>query len=147
MAVLASCPTGGRPGDTTGLHLALGSLGGIPIIGIAFDAADAVLSAVEGDIVGVGLSLGAMVPFAGDALFNGAKVAKAGARLIGGADEVAAVGRVAGGGGRVAAGGTGMAGTRRFGRRRPASARRERATSSITSWSSLRSVEAGSRRR
>jgi len=101
---MARCPTGRGSGDTGGLHLVLGGLGAIPIVGIAFDAADAFVSALEGDIVGVGLSLGAMVPFAGDALFNGAKVARAGVKALKGADEGLATARALGRAGEEASG-------------------------------------------
>ena len=63
------------------VHVALGVAGFIPGLGAIPDVLDAGVYALEGDAINAGLSLGAAVPFAGDAVKAGTLVGKAGKHL------------------------------------------------------------------
>ena len=63
------------------VHFALGAAGFIPGLGALPDVLDAGIYALEGDAINAGLSLGAAVPFAGDAVKAGTLVGKAGKHL------------------------------------------------------------------
>lgn len=64
-----------------GLHLALGGIGFIPIIGTVANAADASIYAAQGDFVGAGLSAAAAIPLLGEAA-DAAKEARIGAEAL-----------------------------------------------------------------
>ena len=69
------------------VHFALGAAGFIPGLGAVPDLLDAGVYALEGDALSAGLSLGAAVPFAGDALKAGTLASKAGKRVLQAAGE------------------------------------------------------------
>ena len=104
----ATCgsPSGGSTGGGTNLlHMALGGIGFIPVIGSVANGLDAVVYAAEGDAVGSGLSLLAAVPIAGD-LAVAAKVARLGEKAIKGVEEGAEALKVVGESTKVVRGGT-----------------------------------------
>ncbi len=72
------------------VHFALGAAGFIPGLGAIPDVLDAGVYALEGDAISAGLSLGAAVPFAGDAVKAGTLVSKAGKQVAKATAEKAA---------------------------------------------------------
>ena len=69
------------------VHFVLGAAGFIPGLGAVPDLLDAGVYALEGDALNAGLSLGAAVPFAGDAVKAGTLVGKAGKQVAKAAAE------------------------------------------------------------
>ena len=69
------------------VHFVLGAAGFIPGLGAIPDLLDAGVYALEGDAINAGLSLGAAVPFAGDAVKAGTLVTKAGKQVAKAAAE------------------------------------------------------------
>jgi hypothetical protein len=69
------------------VHFALGAAGFIPGLGAVPDLLDAGVYALEGDAINAGLSLGAAVPFAGDAVKAGTIATKAGKQVAKAAAE------------------------------------------------------------
>jgi hypothetical protein len=69
------------------VHFALGAAGFIPGLGAVPDLLDAGVYALEGDMISAGLSAGAAVPFAGDAVKAGTLVGKAGKQVAKAAAE------------------------------------------------------------
>jgi RHS repeat-associated protein len=67
--------------DRDGLHNLLGAGGMLPVIGILFDGADALLYIGEGDLIGAGMAIGFALPLVGDA----ARAGKLGVGLVEGA--------------------------------------------------------------
>ncbi len=65
-------------------HGALDVLGLVPVIGEGADLANAAWLAAEGDYLGAGLSIIAMVPIVGDAIGKGGKLLRAGAGRLAG---------------------------------------------------------------
>jgi len=63
------------------VHFVLGAAGFIPGLGAVPDLLDAGVYALEGDMISAGLSAGAAVPFAGDAVKAGTLVGKAGKQV------------------------------------------------------------------
>jgi hypothetical protein len=72
------------------VHFVLGAAGFIPGLGAVPDLLDAGVYALEGDAINAGLSLGAAVPFAGDAVKAGTIIGKAGKQVAKVAAEKAA---------------------------------------------------------
>lgn len=69
------------------VHFVLGAAGFIPGLGAVPDLLDAGVYALEGDMISAGLSAGAAVPFAGDAVKAGTIVGKAGKQVAKAAAE------------------------------------------------------------
>jgi hypothetical protein len=69
------------------VHFVLGAAGFIPGLGAVPDLLDAGVYALEGDAINAGLSLGAAVPIAGDAVKAGTLVGKAGKQVAKAAAE------------------------------------------------------------
>jgi len=72
------------------VHFVLGAAGFIPGLGAIPDILDAGVYALEGDAISAGLSLGAAVPFAGDAVKAGTLATKAGKQVAKASAERAA---------------------------------------------------------
>ena len=72
------------------VHFVLGAAGFIPGLGAIPDVLDAGVYALEGDAISAGLSLGAAVPLAGDAVKAGTLATKAGKQVVKAAAEKAA---------------------------------------------------------
>lgn len=69
------------------VHFVLGAAGFIPGLGAIPDVLDAGVYALEGDAISAGLSLGAAVPFAGDAVKAGTIAGKAGKQFLKAAEK------------------------------------------------------------
>lgn len=69
------------------VHFVLGAAGFIPGLGAVPDLLDAGVYALEGDMISAGLSAGAAVPFAGDAVKAGTIIGKAGKQVAKAAAE------------------------------------------------------------